>query len=92
MITYECPPKLSAWRSYRSTKLIPYALACFYVLLWREKKKKNYLRSEERMRLQSLGLDHQLHDTVQGAVVQNGSLPAGEEVGDDAFEQRQVHF
>lgn len=58
----------------------------------KKKKKKNYLRSEERMRLQSLGLDHQLHDTVQGAVVQNGSLPAGEEVGDDAFEQRQVHF
>lgn len=51
-----------------------------------------YLGSEEGVGLEPLGLNYQLHYAVEGAVVQHWSFPAWEQVGDDAFEQRQVHL
>lgn len=51
-----------------------------------------HLCREERMRLKPLSLNDQLHHAVQGAVVEYRPFPSREEVGDNAFEQRQVHF
>lgn len=53
---------------------------------------RGHLCCEERVRLQPLSLDHQLHDAVQVAVAQHGPLPAREEIGDNALEERQVHL
>lgn len=50
------------------------------------------LGSEEGVGLEPLGFDYQLHYTIEGAVVQHWPFPAWEQVGDDAFEQRQVHL